>query len=285
MKTHLKKRKMILLSAVLCLLFSMGVRAEEEPRLNGFTYDEYRDNVEKQSALVKTKRVNMTFKENSVSCDVFMYYGQLFIPVRTAAELMDKSIIYDDETGSARITDIYPNGQAEGVIFEGGEVRADFNQMPVYYKDDVFAYSDVWYDTWRRPDGFNCNGYIYAPMAELTEAFGYYRYCDEEGNIFIEESSGRIKETDNEAYEEYMESRPGPNPVRPYVDEELLKEAEHSAWSMYAKVEGAVGKCETTTFTFQGKDYIEVGVERMDEEGRKFYNGSRWIAVIVYEVL
>lgn len=60
----------------------------------------------------------MTFKDNSVSCDVFMYYGQLFVPVRTAAELMDKSIIYDDETGSARITDIYPNGQAEGVIFE-----------------------------------------------------------------------------------------------------------------------------------------------------------------------
>ena len=67
MKTHLKKRKMILLSVVLCLLFSMGVRADEEPRLNGFTYEEYRDNVEKQSALVKTKRVNMTFKDNSVS--------------------------------------------------------------------------------------------------------------------------------------------------------------------------------------------------------------------------
>ena len=49
--------------------------------------------------------------------------------------------------------------------------------------------------------------------------------------------------------------------------------------------EGAVGKCETTTFTFQGKDYIEVGVEMIEQDSRDFNRRGYWIAVIVYEVL
>ena len=121
--------------------------------LNGLTSSEYIENKENKKALVNLEKINISFKGKSISCDAFMYYGNLFVPIRNIVEVMNKSIIYD-ETGNLRIWDIVSESAYEGILFENKETEAEFNQIPVYYMDKVLAYNDPSYDL-ICPSGFN----------------------------------------------------------------------------------------------------------------------------------
>lgn len=224
--------------------------------LNGLTSSEYIENKENKKALVNLEKINISFKGKSISCDAFMYYGNLFVPIRNIVEVMNKSIIYD-ETGNIRIWDIVSESAYEGILFENKETEAEFNQIPVYYMDKVLAYNDPSYD-WICPSGFNCGGYIYDSIADLAEAFGCYWYYDETGNIIIEEPSGRIKRVDNriaslhyasDDYDYRLE-------IIPSVDDDLLKEAERMTWSDRTKSGLLIEECKTSAFTHDGKTYI-----------------------------
>lgn len=214
------------------------------------------ENKENKKALVNLEKINISFKGKSISCDAFMYYGNLFVPIRNIVEVMNKSIIYD-ETGNIRIWDIVSESAYEGILFENKEAEAEFNQIPVYYMDKVLAYNDPSYD-WICPSGFNCGGYIYDSIADLAEAFGCYWYYDETGNIIIEEPSGRIKRVDNriaslhyaaDDYDYRLE-------IIPSVDDDLLKEAERMTWSDRTKSGLLIEECKTSAFTHDGKTYI-----------------------------
>ena len=54
------------------------------------------ENKENKKALVNLRKINVSFKGKSISCDAFMYYGKLFVPIRNIVEVMNKSITYDE---------------------------------------------------------------------------------------------------------------------------------------------------------------------------------------------
>ena len=256
MRKYQRKKKPLILILVFAMLLCNSVLAAEKNELNGLTSSEYIENKENKKALVNLEKINISFKGKSISCDAFMYYSNLFVPIRNIVEVMNKSIIYD-ETGNIRIWDIVSESAYEGILFENKEAEAEFNQIPVYYMDKVLAYNDPSYD-WICPSGFNCGGYIYDSIADLAEAFGCYWYYDETGNIIIEEPSGRIKRVDNriaslhyaaDDYDYRLE-------IIPSVDDDLLKEAERMTWSDRTKSGLLIEKCKTSAFTHDGKTYI-----------------------------
>ena len=243
MRKYQIKKKTLISILIFAMLFCNSVLAAEKNELNGLTSSEYIENKENKKAIVNLEKINISFKGKSISCDAFMYYGNLFVPIRNIVEVMNKSIIYD-ETGNVRISDIVSESASEGILFENKETEAEFNQVPVYYMDKVLTYNDPSYD-WICPSGFNCGGYIYDSIADLIRAFDCYWYYDETGNIIIEEPSGRIKRVDNriatlhyaaDDYDYRLE-------IIPPVDDDLLKEAERMTWSDRTKSGLLIEEC------------------------------------------
>lgn len=284
------KSSVIPIGAALIVSLSGFTQKREPDAVNNYTFEQYRENAEKRKAEIKTKQINISLKEKSIICSAFTYGRHIYVPIRNAAEIMDKSLEYDTAKGIVIIKDgNKDNVLSNSIIIDKDTVEAYFNEIPVHYGSielaDTSKYknTDVEYEFYTGPDGFNIEGYIFVPLEVLTDNFGYLRYYDGDKNITIFEPSGKIMAADGEIYFNYLDE----GGVKKYpinstpVDDELLKEAEMTTWSRLSEPK-FVESCEAFTFDYNGKTYI--GVDTVIRDSFMTDNTESYGNTFVYEI-
>lgn len=235
---------------------------KEPPKLNGFTNNEYTDNLNNGQAEIRNMReAVISFNNKFITCDVFSYGNYLYVPLRNVAELTGCSVVYNSEDNTAVVSGIAPSVTSDAVRFYGKPVAAKFSNTPVAYNEKPiipanksenknYAYG---------PYSFNCGGFIYVPLESLSDALGYYRYCDKDGSITIFKESGRLQKAVLDVTSDYRIFDPATGYIPPVVDQPLITEAEHIVWSLYSEPK-TVNKCTATAISYKGKTYIDVYV-------------------------
>ena len=276
----MKTRKAGLLIFLIMLITPLKVAANENLfETDGeFTIEQYMQNAKNRSAQINMTTLSICYGNEEISCDVFLYDKSLYVPVKSVAEFLGKTVIYDGDRNIISIVGRLPDSKPNENSFGGRTIEARFNEIPVYYGDTALfgvtnGFKDVVYS-----DSFNCEGTVYVRCKRMTDAFGFYRYYDEELRLHIAKESGRLREVDIEIYEDYLfkDGNYMINEKKPQISKELIEEAERIGWSYFSQPL-SLGKVTSETFSYKGNDYIFVAVPRV--------TGGEYKACLVYQVL
>lgn len=276
----IKAGSALLISLMLAGTTVTAYAGEQTENTYGLTEEQYMQYKTVRSSEIKMVPLTIWYGNESINTSVFFSNWKIYVPLRNIVELLDRTVIYDGNSNVISIIGRKPDSKAETVLFGDRNVKMDQNEIPVYLGDKEIT--DIEIGKFSK-NGYNCEGNIYIGLKDLTDAIGYYSYYDENMQLHIAKNNDRLKiipkdEADN-LYYEAMEAGNILYEQRNYLelDEELIDEAMHMTWNMYAQPQYSKD-IDFIAFAHEGEEYIYTTVVK--DTGNVVYPVE-----IVYELL
>lgn len=157
---------------------------------DSYTYKKQNLLNEEQKVFAETEKRTMILSDEKTQFDIetFVYANTVYVPLRTVAEVLGKDVLYDKNNDAVYILEKCQKEEfvLQPVSVREGEKSIKVNKTKIYYQDKLVGGSYIYF-----PQGFLCEGKIYIPLKDITEALGYIRVY-EGNNIILDKPSGKV---------------------------------------------------------------------------------------------